>query len=75
MAQALLLVGVGVAIGIPLAIACARLATGLIFGVAPGSPATYIPSAAVLLATGLLAAFLPARRAAKVDPLVALRQE
>jgi predicted permease len=73
--EALSLVAVGVAIGVPLAIAGARLISTLIFGVKPTDPGTIAFSSAVVLAVASLAAYLPARRATKVDPMVALRCE
>jgi ABC-type lipoprotein release transport system permease subunit len=48
---------------------------GLLYGVAPADPMTYAAVTGVLLAAGLLACWLPARRAASIDALAALRQE
>jgi predicted permease len=73
--DALSLVAVGVAVGVPLAIAGARLISTLIFGVKPTDLGTIAFSSAVVLAVASLAAYLPARRATKVDPMVALRCE
>lgn len=70
---ALTLVGIG--IGIPSALAAARLLTHLLFHVKPYDPATLALVPVVLLGVGLLASYFPARRAMKVDPLVALRYE
>jgi putative ABC transport system permease protein len=66
---------IGVVIGIALALGLARLITSFLFGVKPTDPATYAAVAATLVAVALLASFLPARRATKVDPIVALRHE
>jgi predicted permease len=69
------LVLVGVAIGVAGGLALSRLVAGLLYGVAATNVATFAAAAAVLVVTGLLAAYVPARRAAAVDPMVALRQE
>jgi putative ABC transport system permease protein len=55
--------------------ALSRLVAGFLYGVAPTDAATYTLAAALLVVTGLFATYLPARRAAAVDPMVALRQE
>jgi predicted permease len=70
-----LLVGAGVGAGLLLALALTRLMRGLLHEVSPADPLTYGTAALLLAAVGLLAAWLPARRAAHIDPLVALRQE
>jgi predicted permease len=77
--EALRLVGLGIAIGVPAALTAARLASnqisGLLFGLAATDPST-ISSAVVLLSiVGALAAYLPARRASRVDPMLVLRTE
>ena len=63
----------GIALGVLVAAATARTASGLLFGVSPYDPTTYIAFAAVLAVTAMAAAHGPARRATKVDPMTALR--
>ena len=73
--EAALLIGGGLAIGITVSIAGAQVLRSLLFGVAPRDPITLISAVGVLLITGLFAAWWPARRAANIDPMVALRYE
>jgi putative ABC transport system permease protein len=65
----------GIAAGVLGALAFTRIVAGLLYGVKPTDLATFVAAAFVLLAAVLLAALIPARAAAKVDPMVALRQE
>jgi ABC-type antimicrobial peptide transport system permease subunit len=69
------LVGVGVALGLGGAVLLTRLMESLLFGVGALDPATYAAVAVVLIATGILAGYLPARRATRIDPMAALRAE
>lgn len=73
--EAMTLVVPGVLIGIPCAIGAARLIRSQLYGVTPTDPWTMIGSSVVFVVTGLVAALVPALRAAKVDPVEALRQE
>jgi ABC-type antimicrobial peptide transport system permease subunit len=73
--QALMLVVAGLALGIPAALAVARLLEGLLFEVEPLEPAVLLAAALTLLSVASLAAYVPARRASRVDPAVALRTE
>jgi predicted permease len=73
--QALRLVLSGIGIGLLVALGVTRLLRSLLFGVRPDSPLALAAAAAFLLVIGLLASYLPARRAMKVDPMVALRYE
>jgi predicted permease len=73
--ETLVLVGAGVAIGLPCALAATRLIAHMLYGLSPNDPVTLGCAVGALLAVGLLAGYLPARRAMKVDPLVALRYE
>jgi len=73
--QALLVVAVGVGVGIPFALVGARSLRALLYGITPFDPAPLASGAVVLVIVGALAALIPSRRAARVDPLVALRCE
>ncbi len=73
--QGLTLTVVGVVAGIAAALAATRLLSGLLYGVTPTDPATFAAIALLLITISLVACLLPARRAMKVDPIVALRNE
>ncbi len=73
--QSLGMIFAGVAVGIPAALAAGRLLERLVTGVRSSEPSTYAVMIAVLVAAALFASFLPARRASRVDPMSALRQE
>jgi putative ABC transport system permease protein len=75
MKQGLLLVSCGVGLGLAVSFALTRLMADLLFGVQPTDKATLGAMTLLLVAVALLACFIPARRAMKVDPLVALRYE
>jgi ABC-type antimicrobial peptide transport system permease subunit len=65
----------GVALGTAAALALARIMTGSLYGVAPTDPLTFVAMAAALMVAALVAVSLPARRAARLDPMAALREE
>ncbi len=69
------LAAIGVVIGVPVALAAARLLSSMLFGVKTTDAATISTAILVMCATALLAGYLPARRATRVDPMVALRYE
>lgn len=69
----LAMAGVGLAAGLLVALASARLLRGMLFGVGATDPPTYLAVAALLAAVTLLACWIPARRASRVDPLAGLR--
>src|SRR5438093_531662 len=65
----------GIALGVPLALAAAQYAKSLLFGIDTADPLTIVVSIAVMIGVAALAGYLPARRALRVDPMVALRYE
>jgi putative ABC transport system permease protein len=73
--QGLVLAAIGIGIGFLAALALQRVMTGLLYGIPATDPVTFAGVALVMLATAALAALVPARRATRVDPLVALRNE
>jgi predicted permease len=75
MGDVLILAAIGVVIGVPLAMMSDRWAASLLFGIKPTDPLTIVASTTLLLGIACLAGYMPARRAAKVDPMVALRYE
>jgi putative ABC transport system permease protein len=75
LSRGLVLTGSGILLGVLGGLAVARVMQSLLFGIGPADPASYLTAAVLLGGTSLAACWLPARRATRVDPLVALRHE
>jgi putative ABC transport system permease protein len=73
--QALKLTAIGTAIGLVLSVALSRVMESAMIGIASSNAAVFAGFASVLVAAALLAGYLPARRAAAIDPMIALRAE
>jgi putative ABC transport system permease protein len=73
--QGMIMVSIGLPIGLGLAFVLSRLISSWLYGVSPTDPQTFIVVSVLLMAVALAACYIPARRAAKVDPMVALRYE
>jgi putative ABC transport system permease protein len=73
LSHGLRLTAIGVALGIVVALGLTRVMSALLFGVAAADPLTYVGMSATLATVALLATYLPARRASRVDPVIALR--
>jgi putative ABC transport system permease protein len=73
--QGMRLTGLGIGIGLVGAFGLTRLMKTLLFGIGAADPLTYVAIAGLLATIALLACWLPARRATKVDPMIALRYE
>jgi predicted permease len=75
MRGSLLLVVIGIAIGLPLVIGAAKLISSQLFGLTAADPVTLVAATALMISVAMLAGYIPARRASRIDPLVALRYE
>ncbi|MGA9716893.1 MAG: FtsX-like permease family protein, partial [Acidobacteriaceae bacterium] len=75
MREVLILVAAGIAIGVPAALLSSRLVASMLFGLRATDAASLLAAVTVMLLIAALAGYLPARRASRVDPMVALRYE
>jgi ABC-type antimicrobial peptide transport system permease subunit len=72
---ALILVLCGILLGLPLALVCTRAIRSLLYGLGPSDPSTLVVVVLAIIVITALASYIPARRASRVDPMVALRYE
>jgi predicted permease len=73
--ESFVLVAAGLVIGVPVALLAARLISSQLYGLSPGDPPTLVGAAAILIVVALIASYVPALKASRVNPLVALRDE
>ena len=73
--QGMTLAGIGLLVGVPLAVVAARLVSGFLVGAGAADPVVFVGAAALLALVTLVASYIPARRASRVDPMLALRSQ
>jgi ABC-type antimicrobial peptide transport system permease subunit len=73
--EAAIMVAIGLAIGLPFALVVGNALRAFLFNVQPGDTPTLVASCLLLTTVALLAAYVPARRASRIDPITALREE
>ena len=73
--EVLILIGIGFAISIPTVLATAKLIKSFLFGVTPNDPLALAAAVGILALAAILAGYLPARNASRIDPMIALRHE
>jgi len=73
--ESLILLAIGIALGVPATLAATRAIQSGLFGLRPSDPSTFLAAVSVIAAVTLAAAYFPARRATKIDPMIALRYE
>ena len=73
--QGMMLAGIGLILGLAVVFVLARFLTSMLYGVSPSDPVTFLGITFLLGMVALLACYLPARRAARIDPMIAIREE
>jgi ABC-type antimicrobial peptide transport system permease subunit len=73
--QGMMLAGIGLLVGLPLSFAAGKLISGFLLGAGAADPFVFVVAAASLVLVTLVASYVPARRASRVDPMVALRSQ
>ena len=73
--QGMMLAGIGLILGLAVVLVLARFLTSMLYGVSPSDPVTFLGISFLLAMVALLACYLPARRAARIDPMIAIREE
>ena len=73
--EVFVLAAVGLAIGVPASLGMSKFVESFLFGVKPNDPGALMTAVAILLSAALLAGYAPARKASRIDPMIALRHE